>query len=106
MPGREGAAVCVVIERIAAGATQSAMASQMGLSRGTVAEWWHRWCSEGPEGLRDRSIRPHRSPCRSDPAAEEGICRLRRSSKRAPAYLAARARVLQATVSGSCGVAD
>ena len=70
----------------------------MGLSRGTVAKWWHRYRAEGEPGLADRSSRPHRSPRRTDPKVEERVCRLRRSTRRGPVYLAARTGVPQATV--------
>ena len=73
----------LLVERIEAGTTQAEVARQMGLSRGTVANWWHRWCSEGEAGLVDRSSRPHRSPTRTAAKVEERICRLRRSTKRA-----------------------
>ena len=74
------------------------VASQMGPSRGTVAKWWHRYRAEGEPGLADRSSRPHRSPRRTDPKVEERVCRLRRSTRRGPVYLAARTGVPQATV--------
>ena len=88
----------LLVERIEAGTTQAEVARQMGLSRGTVAKWWHRWCSEGEAGLVDRSSRPHRSPARTAGKVEERICRLRRSTKRGPAYLAARTGVPPSTM--------
>ena len=77
---------------------QAHVARQMGLSRGTVAKWWHRWLAEGEAGLADRSSRPHRSPRRTDAKIEERICRLRRSTRRGPVYLGARTGVPPATV--------
>ncbi|WP_420444637.1 helix-turn-helix domain-containing protein [Candidatus Poriferisodalis sp.] len=38
-------------------------ARQMGLSRGTVAKWWHRCRCEGEAGLVERFSRPQR--CRA-----------------------------------------
>ena len=37
----------LIVERIEAGMPQAHVARQMGLSRGTVAKWWHRWLAEG-----------------------------------------------------------
>ena len=88
----------ILVERIEAGTTQAEVARQMHLSRGTVAKWWRRWCAEGEAGLRDRSSRPHRSPRRTSAKLEERICRLRRSTKRGPAYLSVRTGVPQATI--------
>ena len=88
----------LMVRRVEAGMPQAHVASQMGLSRGTVAKWWHRYRAEGEPGLADRSSRPHRSPRRTDPKVEERVCRLRRSTRRGPVYLAARTGVPQATV--------
>ena len=41
----------LVVQRIEAGMPQAHVARQMGLSRGTVAKWWHRWLEEGEAGL-------------------------------------------------------
>ena len=65
----------------------------MRLSRGAVAKWWNRYVAEGESGLIDRSSRPHRSPERTQASVEERICRLRRSTRRAPVCLSARTPV-------------
>ena len=88
----------ILVERIEAGTTQAEVARQMHLSRGTVAKWWHRYRAEGEAGLRDRSSRPYRSPRRTSPKLEERICRLRRSTKRGPAYLSVRTGVPASTI--------
>ncbi len=88
----------LLVERIEAGTTQAEVARQMGLSRGTVAKWWHRYQAEGAAGLVDRSSRPHRSPRRTAGKVEERICRLRRSTKRGPAYLSVRTGVPPSTI--------
>ena len=88
----------LMVQRIEAGMPQAHVARQMGLSRGTVAKWWRRWCEEGDAGLVDRSSRPHRSPRRTAARVEERICRLRRSTRRGPVYLSARTGVPAATV--------
>ena len=77
----------LIIQRIEAGMPQAHVARQMGLSRGTVAKWWRRWCAEGEAGLVDRSSRPRNSPRRTPARVEERICRLRRSTRRRPVYL-------------------
>ena len=83
----------LLVQRIQEGMPQAEVARQMRLSRGTGAKWWHRWCAEGEAGLVDRSSRPLRSPRRTDARVEERICRLRRSTRRGPVYLGARAGV-------------
>ena len=88
----------LMVQRIEAGMPQAHVARQMGLSRGTVAKWWRRWCEEGEAALVDRSSRPHRSPRRTAARVEERICRLRRSARRGPVYLSARTGVPAATV--------
>ena len=88
----------LMIQRIEAGMPQAHVARQMGVSRGTVAKWWHRWCEHGGAGLVDRSSRPHRSPRRTPARLEERICRLRRSTRRGPVYLSARTGVQAATI--------
>ena len=83
----------------AIGSPQEAhVARQMGLSRGTVAKWWHRWLAEGEAGLVDRSSRPRRCPRRTDARLEERVCRLRRSTRRGPVYLGARTGLPASTV--------
>ena len=76
----------LLVRRVAAGEPQAEATCQMRLSRGTVAKWWGRWVEFGDAGLVDRSSRLDRSPRRTDVATEERICRLRRSTKRGPAY--------------------
>ena len=61
----------------------------MHLLRCTVAKWWGRWCTEGEVGLADRFSRHHRSVRRTDRKVEERVCRLRRSTRGGPWYLAA-----------------
>ena len=88
----------LIVQRIEAGMPQAHVARQMGLSRGTVAKWWHRWLAEGEAGLVDRSSRPRRCPRRTDARLEERVCRLRRSTRRGPVYLGARTGLPASTV--------
>ena len=88
----------LMVRRVEAGMPQAHVARQMRLSRGTVAKWWNRYVAEGEAGLVDRSSRPHRCPGRTPASVEERICRLRRSTRRAPVYLSARTPVPASTV--------
>ena len=88
----------LMVQRVEAGTPQAHVARQMGVSRATVAKWWHRYVAGGEAALADRSSRPHRSPRRTPAAVEERICRLRRSTRRGPAHLSARTGVPASTV--------
>lgn len=44
--------------------SETQLAREFGVSRRTVRKWWHRYQTEGREGLRDRTSRPRRSPRR------------------------------------------
>ncbi|MEM8925999.1 MAG: IS481 family transposase [Actinomycetota bacterium] len=74
----------ILVDRVAAGTPQAHVAAQMGLSRATVAKWWHRWLAEGDDGLQNRSSRPKRSPTRTKPGVEKRICRLRTTKRWGP----------------------
>ncbi len=49
-----------VVRRIEAGQPMAAVAAAFGVSVRTVRKWVERFRREGPEGLKDRSSRPHR----------------------------------------------
>ncbi|WP_419944396.1 helix-turn-helix domain-containing protein [Candidatus Poriferisodalis sp.] len=51
----------VLVERVAAGRSKTAVAAQMGCSRQAVGKWVKRCEAEGEAGLEDRSSRPARS---------------------------------------------
>lgn len=88
----------LVVQRIQGGMPQAHVAAQMGLSRSTVAKWWHRWQAHGEAGLVDRSSRTHRSPRRTSAAVEDRVCRLRCQERWGPARFVARVGVLASTV--------
>ena len=67
----------VLVQRIQGGMPQAHVAKQMGVSRATVAKWWHRFCEHGKAGLVDRLSKPHRSPRRISAAVEVRVCGLR-----------------------------
>lgn len=88
----------VMVERVLAGQSRSAVAAQMGCSRQTVHKWVRRFEAEGAAGLEDRSSRPASSPSRTPAAVEQRICGLRRSKRLGPVRLAARVGVPASTV--------
>ena len=61
------------------GLTLRAAAAVFSVSPATVHRWWHRWLDAGrrPEGLLDRSSRPHHSPRQLAPELAERICACR-----------------------------
>lgn len=88
----------VMVERVLAGQSRSAVAAQMGCSRQTVHKWVRRFEAEGAAGSEDRSSRPASSPSRTPAAVEQRICGLRRSKRLGPVRLAARVGVPASTV--------
>ena len=88
----------VMVERVQAGQSKTAVAAQMGCSRQTVDKWVGRYAAEGAAGLEDRSSRPHASPSKTPERVEKKICRLRRSGRLGPARLAGRVGVPASTV--------
>ena len=61
--------------------TMSEACRRSGVSRKTGYKIWDRWQSDGVEGLRDRSRRPHTSPARTPRFVEELIIDLRRKHR-------------------------
>ena len=56
----------LIVRRLAAGWSVSAVATATGVTAKTVRKWRDRYATEGARGLVDRSSRPHRSPARLD----------------------------------------
>lgn len=75
----------LMIERLEAGWTVTAVASAIGVDGRTVRKWRDRFQAEGGSGLADRSSRPHSSPSRLEAAAEAEIEALRRQRLSGPA---------------------
>lgn len=88
----------IMIERIAAGRPVAHVAAEMGVSRRTADKWWRRWQAEGPDGLEDRSSRPHRCPHQTSVRVEERIVRLRQRRKLGPARISSIVGVPASTV--------
>lgn len=63
-------------------------AEAQGCSAATGYKWLRRFQSEGPEGLRDRSSRPHRSPMRLSRAREDAILARRNETLEGPHRIA------------------
>jgi transposase InsO family protein len=88
----------LIVARVAGGQSAAVAASAAGVSVRTVSKWMRRYRSEGPEGLNDRSSRPHRLRAPTAAVVIDEIARLRR--QRWPGKRIARASgVSPATVS-------
>jgi transposase InsO family protein len=88
----------LMVQRHEAGWSQARIAEQLGVSRATVSKWIRRFLEEGPEGLQDRSSRPHTCPTRTDPAVEAQILALRKNERRGAIYLAGELGLIASTV--------
>jgi transposase InsO family protein len=74
----------LLIQRLSAGESPSALATSLGISRRSVYKWRARWQHEGTSGLLDRSSRPHHSPKRLPRWRVRQIERLRRARYSSP----------------------
>jgi len=87
-----------MVLRIESGRPIAHVAGEMGVSRPTASKWWHRWLSDGLEGLVDRSSRPHSSPTRTSDEVAAQISELRRELKLGPVRIGWRLGVPASTV--------
>ena len=87
-----------LVMRIASGRPVAHVAAEMGVSRPTAYEWWHRFQVSGSAGLCDRTSRPRCSPHATPPALEAEIRRLRCARKLGPARIAGRLGMHASTV--------
>lgn len=62
--------------------THSELCRRYGISRKTGYKWLDRYEREGPDGLTDRSHRPHSCPHATDPVVLEAAFELRRHRPR------------------------
>ena len=67
-----------LVARLDQGESLSSLAAQYGISVRTARKWHARFRAHGPDGLRDRSSRPHGHPRQTAPAIALGIKVLRR----------------------------
>lgn len=79
----------LMVDRDLAGWPAPRVAEQLGVSRATVYKWVRRYLDEGPDGLQDRSSRPHSSPNQISVELEATILELRAEVRRGPVFLAA-----------------
>jgi transposase InsO family protein len=88
----------LLVERILAGHRVADVAAQLGCSRTCAYKWLHRYRTEGPGGLADRSSRPGRTPHRLAAVLEQAICALRATSRRGADWIAAELGIPASTV--------
>jgi transposase InsO family protein len=79
----------LLVERVLElGWTVPMAAEAQGCSSATGYKWIRRFTAEGPEGLRDRSSRPRRSPARMCPDREAAILARRQATLEGPHRIA------------------
>ncbi len=88
----------LLVERILAGYRVADVAAQLGCSRTCAYKWLHRYRTEGPRGLDDRTSTAHRFPARIAPELERRALALRRRYRRGSEWIAAELGMCQATV--------
>jgi transposase InsO family protein len=81
------------------GRPQAHVAKEMGVSRQCIHRWVHRYDTEGPDGLHDRSSRPRSSPTHTSAHVEEQVLDLRERDRRGPEEIGAELGVAPRTVS-------
>jgi len=75
--GREAMVHAVVAQ----GLTRAEVARRFNTTIKTVSKWVRRYLEEGLDGLRDRSSRPHKSPCETPEATCDAVEALRRKRR-------------------------
>jgi transposase InsO family protein len=75
------------------------VAKELGISRQCAHRWVARYRAEGEAGLRDRSSRPHVSPCHTSPEVEARVLSARREQRRGQDWLGPELGVPARTVS-------
>lgn len=79
----------LLVERVLEDGWSVPMAAEaQGCSPATGYKWIRRFLTEGLEGLRDRSSRPHRSPSRLSPERERAIATRRQATLEGPHRIA------------------
>jgi transposase InsO family protein len=94
--GRERMVACVLDD----GWTVEAAADRYQVDAKTVRKWRDRFLTEGPDGLLDRSSRPHHSPNRTPEPQRARIVELRCERRWGADHIAAETGVAASTVQG------
>lgn len=68
----------LLVQRVLCGRSKIQAAAELGVSVKTANKWLNRYQAQGPQGLQDRSCRPHRSPDSTDEVLRSAIVALRR----------------------------
>ena len=91
---------CLIVHRVRDLEMPAAhVAKAMGVSRQCVHKWLNRYDTEGREGLRDRSSRPHRMPTKTDDAVEAAVVTARLEHRRGQDWIGVELGVAPRTVS-------
>ena len=90
----------LLVDRIVIGGRKPAhVAAELGISRQCAYRWLHRYRSEGPAGLHDRSSRPHACPRRTPASVESTVLQLRQATRRGQDWIGAELAIPPRTVS-------
>ncbi|MBK1789474.1 IS481 family transposase, partial [Prauserella cavernicola] len=80
------------------GWSYAAAAAMFMVAARTARKWADRYRAEGPDGMADRSSRPHRSPTRTSDQTTRHIVRLRWRARLGPVQIAGRLGIPASTV--------
>ena len=90
----------LIVERVLRqGRPRAHVAAEMGVSRQCVGHWINRYLTEGEDGLRDRSSRPHTSPNRTPSEVEAQVLAMRERERHGQDWIGPELGVPARTVS-------
>ncbi|MGP9616210.1 IS481 family transposase [Arthrobacter sp. AOP36-A1-22] len=89
----------LLVDRVHAGQPAAHVAKQMGISRTAAYRWVKRYTDQGPDGLRDRSSRPHSHANATDPDQAAKVLNDRQEHREGPADISWRTGIPERTVS-------
>jgi transposase InsO family protein len=91
----------LLVEKVLRGRPLAAVAKEFGISERTARKWLKRFQTEGRDGLRDRSSRPHRSPRTTTRELSLAVLALRRQ-RLTLALIAEQLELSRSTVARIC----